>query len=264
MRQWALAAVLVLAVPSLGLARSPKHQPSPAPEPAPLVPAPKAEPTSASKPSPALEPAPLVPAPKAEPPRAPKPSPAPSAPEAPWLYAGVRAGMTAPFQILRPGWEAGAQARMALPVLDGRLSAGLYLGALQAAGTTAALIPGRGYDPALLQNRLAGEAELSAEYALLDLGPHSLGVGLAYGLYLVNDRIEALGSWTSESGLGSAAIVSATYRMALGPGRLGVVLRAGLGAAALGGMSAYGTRSVSGASLSLSYELSFLHQENPR
>ena len=258
MRRWMLAAV----VPCLALAgpAKPKHPPAPrSPPPAAAAPTqPKPAPPAPPAPS-ALPPEPVV---------SPKAPPAPAAVRQvaaePWLYAGARAGMIAPLELLRPGWEAGAQARMPLPLLDGRLFAGLYLGGLQATGGGAVLIPGRGYDPALIQNRLAGVAELSVEYALLELGPQVLSVSAGYGAYLVRDSVEALGAWRVRSEPGHAFFLALGYRMALGPGLLGISARAGLGAVAPGSQPAYGSQSLNGVSLALSYELSFLDQEKAR
>lgn len=191
-----------------------------------------------------------------------QPGPA-TASRSPLLLLAPRAGVTFPLRFLRPGWEAGLEARVPL-LLEGRLSAGARLSAAQMGGVGPALIPGRGHDPALVQNRFGGQLQLFAEYAVLGDPMDGLTFSLGYALHRVQDEILVLGGRTVEVGFGHAVVGGAAYRLGIGPGSLGVHLNAAFGGAALGPLARYGTESLSSLSLLLSYDLAVLWQENRR
>ncbi|MDQ3262229.1 MAG: hypothetical protein M3Y59_01010, partial [Myxococcota bacterium] len=142
-------------------------------------------------------------------------------------------------------------------VMDGRLRATLGGGVQQAAAKLQAIIPGRGLDPAFIQNVTAGYLELGAEYELAAMEASALTIGASYSALPTAARFHALGTWTDTRALGHAANATLGYRRELGPGESGVQLRFSLGGAALGPLSEVGTSRLTSLSLSLSYSFAF-------
>lgn len=172
----------------------------------------------------------------------------------PSFFLAVHAGTSVPFFFLRPGWDAGLEVRAAL-WLERRLSATASFRAAQNAGTGAALIPGRGYDPAFLQNRLGFALSVGAEYALSGDPLRGLSLTAGYALHRLSDGIVALGASTTETGIGHAVSAGIAYRLGLGPGALGARLSLTYGGVRQGALTRYGTESLTGAALHLSYDL---------
>lgn len=194
---------------------------------------------------------PLVPQPAAK--VAPTPPVAPPRPE-PVLFVAAHTGASIPFFFLRPGWDAGVEVRGAL-WLGRQLSVSASLRASQNAGRGTALIPGRGQDEAFLQNRLGFALTLGAEYALSGDPLAGLSVTGGYSVQRISDGIVALGTSSTETGIGHAVTAGLVYRLKLGPGAVGARVAVSYGGVRLGPLARYGTESLTGAALHLSYDL---------
>lgn len=174
------------------------------------------------------------------------------------LLLGVRAGGALPLSFLKPGYLAGLEAQYRLPLLDGRLRAGLFAGRTESGGKDARIVPGRGYDPAFIENVVSYPVELALHGELYRDEAQALTVGAGYSALFSRAEFQAVGSQSASSSIGHAALAQLAYRRTLGPGEAAFALQGRFGGASFGTLGQVGTQSLSAIEASLSWAIAVL------
>lgn len=171
------------------------------------------------------------------------------------LFLGVRGGPLIPFAFLRPGFEVSAEVEYRIPALDGRLRVALAVGFAQLSGRASRIVPGRGLETNFLQNVNAWPIELSGRVELLRTESQTLLCGAGYAASATQATFNALGSTTSKTAVGHAAVLLVGYRYSIGPGELGATVRGIFGAVWLGELGRLGSDHLNSLGITLSYSV---------
>lgn len=174
------------------------------------------------------------------------------------LLIGPRVGASVPATFLRPGYVAGLELHYRLPLLDRRLRLSLFGGRTESSGEGPKIVPGRGFDPAFIQNSVGYPIEALLHFELLSDDAQAVTLGAGYGLTFAQSNFAALGTTESRSALGHSALAQVAYRRRLGPGEAALSVQGALGEARFGGLGQVGTQSLSSIQVSVSWAVAVL------
>lgn len=174
------------------------------------------------------------------------------------LLLGVRAGAAVPLSFLRPGYLVGLELQYRLPILEQRLRLGVFGGRSEASGKQPRLVPGRGSDPAFIQNIVSYPVEGLLHVELLRDEGQALTLGAGYGAVFVSSQFIAVGTTSNSSTVAHSGLLQLAYRRKLGPGEAALAVQGRAGAGDLGALGRVGTQSVSSIETSLSWAVALL------
>ncbi|HEY3450919.1 MAG TPA: hypothetical protein VGK67_31475 [Myxococcales bacterium] len=172
-----------------------------------------------------------------------------------------RVGVAVPRTELSAGPLAGAEIGYRLPFLDDRLRLSLGAGYSFTSFKGSRIVPGRGIDPAFIQNTTLVPIELIVSADLLPaerFGGWGLAVGVGYGLYYTQSEISTLGGKDFEPSLAHAFVAALRATRTLGPGSLLVDVRYSEMRGDLGAFDNVGIATFSGFSFCLGYAFDVL------
>ncbi|MGC4121605.1 MAG: hypothetical protein QM765_44915 [Myxococcales bacterium] len=172
-----------------------------------------------------------------------------------------RVGLAVPRTELSPGILAGAEIGYRLPFLDDRLRLSLGAGYSFTSFKGSRVVPGRGLDPAFIQNTTLVPIELIVSADLLPAerwDGWGLIVGVGYGLYWTQSEISTLGGRDTEPSLAHAFVGALRATRSLGPGALLVDVRYSEMRGDLGAFDSVGIATFSGFSFCLGYAVDVL------
>ena len=156
---------------------------------------------------------------------------------------------------------AGLEASLAVAPISDRLRITFFAGWAELSSKRAQLIPGRGYDPAVIENVRMFPIELGMSFDLLRVGKSAVRVAAGGGVWLAQSQLIAFSTSSDRFAAGGVAEVGLSYRLRLGPGDLALWAMFVTGAlpdSRQGGL--VGFNAFCG---SLSYVFSLLAQESP-
>ncbi len=172
------------------------------------------------------------------------------------LRLAPRIGALIPRTELSTGLIVGAEGSYLLPLLSDQLRASIGAGYSFTGFKGPRLDPGRGFDPAAIQNSTVVPLELLVSWSPLDpAGPFELAVGAGYGLYVIHSEVSSLGSSASASTAGSALLLSLCGGYRVGPGVLLAEVRHAEVAASFEALPSTAQQTFSGTALTVGFGL---------